>query len=149
MEEDRPEEAQGEPTLNSLVLREWQELLSHFEPGRLRDADASVSTRPSLTPELAEGAQAKEQGVEANEPMAPASPSRAKSMNSENPAGTRSHAGSEQDEWQQRLTALGLGSLRLPDNGVLCRAWEDFLRRLEAPRQQDSKTKGKKPEGRQ
>lgn len=85
MEEDPPQEAQGEPTLNSLVLREGQELLRYFEPGRLRDADAGVSTKPSLTPELAGGAQAKEQGVEANEPMAPTSPSRAKSMNSENP----------------------------------------------------------------
>lgn len=149
MEEDPPQGAQGEPTLNSLVLREWQELLRYFEPGRLRDADAGVSRTPSLTPELAGGAQAKEQGVEANEPMAPTSPSRAKSMNSQNPAGTRNHARSEQDEWQQRLTALGLGSLRLPNTGVLCRAWEDFLRQLEAPRQQDSKTKGKKPEGRQ
>ncbi len=51
---------------------------------------------------------------------------------SEKPLVTPTAGGADQDreEWLELLNLVGIQGLRLPENGFLCRPWQEFLRQL-------------------
>ena len=53
---------------------------------------------------------------------------------SEKPLVTPTAGSADQDgeEWLELLNLVGIQGLRLPENGFLCRPWQEFLRQLKA-----------------
>jgi hypothetical protein len=120
----------------SAFMHEWQDLLNQFAPKRPLDANAGVPNTPLTPTEFVKGVTPAGEGVRANETGTPRPESAGdvKPLSPEQASATPSDAGSGQDSWQELLAAVGLGSLRLPTDGVLSPVWLEFLKQLERTR---------------
>lgn len=114
--------------VDSLLLREWQDLLGQLGAPRLPDPNPGIPNRPEsleANPPVEKGDGASEIGA-----------SRRESEGEVEQVKPLETSGSEKDRWQHLLNRLGLENLRLPGDGRLTRQWQEFLRRLEAEESQ-------------
>ncbi len=107
--------------VDSLLMREWHEVLDQIGTGPPPAARAGITTEP-----LAQS------GVRANDSGKRASARKVERAKTEESSVTGSPSDSEQERLQALLNRRGFGELRLPSNGPLARQWLEFLRQLEA-----------------
>lgn len=116
--------------VDSLLLREWKEMLSGLTGPQQRAAGNGSTTKPVTPAKELEHHRlaATVEGVDRPRPVTGAE--------SQAPAEAGSPARTGDVEEVERLQALlrrrGLEHLQLPPGGVLARQWREFLRRLEA-----------------
>jgi len=136
--------------VDSLMLQEWQALLTQF--GSTQGSSAGLSNPRAGSPnqpgplcEIPEPTLSVQKGV----PVHRDSALRAESTREgergkpEEPSVTLSNAGADQATLQQLLAQAGLDGLRLPDNGVLCQQWRNFLNGLGAEQRPPAKPKSR------
>lgn len=117
--------------VDSLLLQEWQGLLSQFSAGRPFHSQAGASPQPPEPAEVHESARKADAPAEVDRPRA-----------EERPVAV-SDGGAEREKLQALLNQAGLGSLCLPSNGVLSPQWRAFLERLAPTNGKSAKTTGK------
>lgn len=108
--------------VDSLLLREWEELLEQIGHGQSAVAQAG----PSITP--THPAPAGEDSPQAAD--VENAPEEIDRVGLRLPSRTPDQDLSQLERWQALLRGIGLEGLRLPSDGTLAQQWREFLRRL-------------------